>query len=109
MRRCFVCVVFVCVALLAVTLVKGSLPTVESGTWRAMDPLQQGRAGAAATLLADGRVLVTGGSDGTSPLASTEVFGVGGSCSAAAPMNTARIRHTAVALSDGRVLVAGGD
>lgn len=64
------------------------------------------RAGHEATLLTDGRVLVTGG-HGSSVAA--EVFDPSaGTWSAAGTMSLARRDHTATALLDGSVLVAGG-
>ena len=57
----------------------------------------------------DGRVLVTGGSDGA-PLASAEVYdptaGVNGEWSATGNLTRSRLDHTATLLPDGRVLVA---
>jgi hypothetical protein len=64
-----------------------------------------------ATLLDDGRVLVTGGRTGTALQAtsSAEVFDpVTNTFSDVAPMRVARARHVALKLADGRVLVAGG-
>ncbi len=71
---------------------------------------------AAATLLHDGRVLVTGGYDrpatdelGARPLSSALIFNPqDGSWVAAASMSTPRARHAAVTLQDGRVAVLGG-
>ena len=45
-----------------------------SDLWSTTSPLQTARADHTATLLADGRVLAVGGFDGTSSLASVEVF-----------------------------------
>lgn len=78
-----------------------------TGTWRVTNsPALQARAGHTATLLKDGRVLLTGGS--TDPRnceiydPSTDLF------YPAAPMTYGRSGHAAVLLSDGRVIVVGG-
>jgi len=66
-----------------------------------------------ATLLADGRVLVVGGSNqvGFNPpsLATAELYDpVSGAWAPAASLAFPRFLHAAVRLSDGRVLIAGG-
>jgi hypothetical protein len=63
-----------------------------------------------ATLLLDGRVLITGGNDAFEhSLDSAELFDpTTGTFSAAHSMATARGFHSATLLSDGRVLIAGG-
>jgi hypothetical protein len=69
---------------------------------------------AAATLLLDGRVLVTGGFGGpyanySSAVASAEIWDPSsGAFSATGSMAQERVGHTATLLSDGRVLVIGG-
>ena len=71
--------------------------------------MTQVRSGAAAALLADGRVLVTGGTDGSGVISgSAEIFTLDGSFIAAGPMSEGRTGHAAMALADGRVLVTGG-
>jgi hypothetical protein len=59
--------------------------------------------------LADGRVLASGGHDGTRTLSSCELFDPATSqWTAAGSLKVARRNHAAVTLADGRVLVAGG-
>jgi large repetitive protein len=107
---------------------------IASGTWEQMgtvvgsgmdiwDPAQGrvatgpagiGRIGSAATLLLDGRVLVTGGYGGpyayaSSSLASAELWDPrSGAFAATGSMLEERVNHTATLLPDGRVLVIGG-
>jgi hypothetical protein len=62
-----------------------------------------------ATLLSDGRVLVTGGVYQNAALATGEIYEPGTKqWSPIADMSVPRVDHTAVALSNGKVLVAGG-
>jgi len=63
-----------------------------------------------ATLLPNGKVLITGGTDlDGRALSSSELFDpITGKVSSANPMGTARYQHTATYLSNGKVLVAGG-
>ncbi len=80
------------------------IPAAWSGTG-AMDDVHYAHI---ATLLRDGRVLVTGG-DGDAPTDSAELFEpASGTWSAAVNMSNGRSMHTATLLADGRVLVAGG-
>ena len=59
------------------------------------------------TLLADGRVLLTGG--GVPGIDETEIYDpVSRAWTKGSPMGTARRLHTATLLRDGRVLIAGG-
>ncbi|MGA7749071.1 MAG: kelch repeat-containing protein, partial [Gallionella sp.] len=62
-----------------------------------------------ATLLPNGMVLVAGGQDGNSSIASAELYNPStGIWSSAGTMNTSRYNHTATLLPNGKVLVAGG-
>ena len=79
-------------------------------SWQAAGQLAEGRCWPTATLLADGRVLVVGGSDRTGrPVAGAELYDpLRGSWSSAGRLHVAREGHTATLLPDGQVLVAGG-
>jgi hypothetical protein len=64
-----------------------------------------------ATLLDDGKVLVTGGTNGVATLATAEIYDptTGGFTATALPMNTPRQGHSAVRMDGGKVLIAGGN
>ena len=81
-----------------------------SDSWSPAGSMSTPRTDHTATLLLDGRVLVSGGSlDGSSALGSAEIYNPAvGTWSPAASMSTARFLHTATLLQDGRVLVTGG-
>lgn len=67
-----------------------------------------GRSFHTATLLANGKVLIVGGFNGTA-LATAELYDpAAGTFSATGSMATPRQYHTATLLQDGRVLIAGG-
>jgi hypothetical protein len=62
-----------------------------------------------ATLLDDGRVLVTGGYSGSNPIGVAELYNPAtGSWSTTGHLNAARQGHTATLLQNGKVLVSAG-
>ena len=64
----------------------------------------------AASVLSDGRVLVTGGLSNYAYLNSAELYNPStGICTVTGSMNNPRIYYTASVLFDGRVLVTGGN
>ncbi len=81
--------------------------------WRPTAALNKARAKACALRLADGRVLVTGGTDSSNGiLASAELFRARPPAERfeeAPSLQFARAGHACVLLPDGRVLVAGGE
>ncbi|WP_051494437.1 Kelch repeat-containing protein [Streptomyces exfoliatus] len=88
--------------------------TPTTGIWSPTAPLRTARRMHTTTVLADGRVLVTGGYGGplsfpTRSLATAEVYDPEtGRWTDTAPMERARCGHSATLLPGGRVLVAGG-
>ncbi|WP_030559957.1 Kelch repeat-containing protein [Streptomyces aureocirculatus] len=90
-------------------------PAGPSGpAWKTVGDLREARSGHSAVLLADKRVLVTGGTGARSggsvrALASAEIYDpVAETWSDAPPMTDARTGHCALRIKGGQVLVAGG-
>lgn len=86
--------------------------TVSGGaTWQPAGTMSTPREVPTATLLLDGRVLVTGGTNVDSPaLASAEVWDPATrTFTPTGSMHVGRVGHAATLLHDGRVLVVGGD
>jgi hypothetical protein len=83
----------------------------KTGRFTGTRPMAVARASHTAMLLADGRVLITGGTDtGVRSLASAELYDPKtGTFTATGLMTAARTFHEATLLADGRVLVTGGD
>ena len=76
-----------------------------TGEFSTTGSMAQPRVGACATLLLDGRVLISGGSSDSS----SELYDpVTGSFSETGEMSESRVGATATLLADGQVLVAGG-
>src|SRR5439155_1560873 len=82
----------------------------ESGTCTAIGSLATtARSYHTATLLANGNVLVAGGTDGTNSLTSAELYnGVNSTWATTGSLVVARKAHAATSLPNGRVLVVGG-
>src|ERR1700722_15734240 len=91
-----------------VVALKGAALLVPSGSWVPEGTMASARSSAAAALLPDGRILVTGGDMGSGPVASADFINDDGTISAAPAMIYARSKHFEVALQDGRILVGGG-
>ena len=108
MRR-FIKSAFIAVLILIVgVLVKASITQPPIGGWLSAGAMIETRNNAASALLPDGRILITGGDNGSGPVASAEFFDTTGAFIAAPPMSTPRSAHSATVLADGRILVAGG-
>jgi hypothetical protein len=82
---------------------------VYAGTFAATASLSELRTGPTATLLADGQVLMAGGSTGSASLATAELFdATTGTFGATGSMASPRTAASATLLRDGRVLFIGG-
>lgn len=81
----------------------------ESGSAVAIQPMTTGRASHSATLLPDGKVLISGGFNGNDNLSSAELFDPDSrTFMLAGTMITPRASHSATMLPNGKVLIAGG-
>ncbi len=88
--------------------------TLSGGAWvhgtAASLPVDQDRSHHTANRLADGRVLVTGGTGSSGVLNSAYLYNpAGDTWTPTGLLNVPRHSHSATLLSDGRVLVAGGE
>jgi hypothetical protein len=77
--------------------------------WMVTGNMTDGRQSHAATLLDNGKVLITGGFNGSSYLSSAELFDpTTGTFTATGSMTVSRGGHTSTLLNNGKVLIAGG-
>jgi hypothetical protein len=84
------------------------LPACASG-WASTSNLVSVRTNHVAALLPNGKVLITGGINGSTYPTTAQVYDpVAGTWSNAASMSTGRTNHTATLLPNGKVLVTGG-
>jgi hypothetical protein len=80
-----------------------------SGSWSTTGTLHQARIQPAVTVLADGKVLAAGGSDGTNPIPSAEIYDPRSeSWSTTSSMPQPRAGATAMRESSGRIVLIGG-
>jgi hypothetical protein len=81
-----------------------------SFSWEATGDMKVPRERHSAVLLADGRVLISGGYGDMGAIASAEIFDpvAGDFTETAGELNEARYTHTSTLLDDGKVLLAGG-
>ena len=83
--------------------------TTTTGTWRPTASMHTARSMFTATRLRNGKVLVVGGENELTVLATAELFDPKtGTWSLTGSLNIARWRHTATLLNNGQVLVTGG-
>lgn len=83
--------------------------TTPTGRFAPTGSLTMARYGHTTTLLPNGKVLVAGGSDGTTVLASAELYDPDtGTFTLTGSMTVARLDHQATSLSNGNVLITGG-
>ena len=101
---------FARVVVAAVLLVAIHVPAfAASGTWAAAASLHNARDGHTATLLSNGNIVVAGGENNNSAMASTEVYSpLTSSWTNSGNLNVARSNAGALLLPNGMVLVAGG-
>ena len=80
-----------------------------TGTFIPTGKMNSARAGHTATLLPNGKVLIAGGENNSTTLATAEIYDPAiRSFTATGSMGTPRASHTATLLTDGNVLIAGG-
>jgi len=83
--------------------------TFSFASWTSTGSMRSARAGHTAVLLTNGSVLVAGGTNNNTPLASSELYNfASGTWTSTGSLNVARTMGRAVLLSNGNVLVMGG-
>lgn len=93
----------------SVLLASAELFNPSTGTSALTGSLATARYNFTANRLANGKVLVTGGTDGTTTFTSSELYDPAtGAWSSTGALGLARKKHFSVALQDGRILVVGG-
>jgi hypothetical protein len=109
---CFASILLILLPLISIAQAGTDIPnTIQScGKWTQTGSMNTARSSHRATLLNNGKVLVTGGVDASgNATATAELYDPAtGSWNSTGSMVTPRRCHTATLLADGRVLVAGG-
>jgi uncharacterized repeat protein (TIGR03803 family) len=83
---------------------------ITNNPFRSTGSLSNARAGQTATLLANGKVLITGGTAAFGAIESTELYDPAkGTWTSTGSLHVPRYNHTATLLTNGTVLAAGGD
>ena len=96
-------------ATLATGPIRPASAQADARGWSYTGSLNTARSGCTATLLPNGKVLVTGGANEDGVLASAELYDPStGTWSLTGNLNTPRVGHSATLLQNGKVLVAGG-
>ena len=92
-------------------IIRAAITQIPTGTWASAgngSTMSSARSSAATVQLQDGRLLITGGSNGNGAVNTADFFSAAGNFLPAPAMNFARTQHTATVLQDGTVLIAGG-
>jgi hypothetical protein len=99
-----------CVAsVILFTLLTLWAPVAKAGSFTATGSMAFARRRHTATLLANGKVLVTGGANATGTLTTAELYNPAtGTFTRTGNMRIARAGHTATRLANGTVLITGG-